>query len=381
MRTRAEPTPLAALLAEEIGKLGPMTFVDYMGACLYHPQYGYYSKSDQQPRRDYVTSVDVSPLFGRFLARQFHEMWDALGNPSRFLLVEAGAGAGALAKNILDFAADSFPEFYSALTYVAVERSEARRAAHASLLESHISHMGRAGFESSADLPKEISAGCIYSNELLDAFPVHRVVLQGDELREIYVAFDDERGLHERLGPLSSPRIAEYFVEQGIALQENQQAEVNLKACDWIEDAGRRLERGFLLTIDYGHPAAELYDERHMRGTLLAYQRHRASEDYFRAPGEQDLTALVNFTALDLWGRRSGLVRTGLTSQTNFLLSVARHSNCADLEPAGLSDAEQARIRLLFKTLIYPEGMGETFQVFAQHKGIEAPRLAGFEQF
>ena len=354
-----------------------MTFADYMEVCLYHPQYGYYSKSDQQPRRDYITSVDASPLFGRLLTRQFHEMWDALGNPSRFLLVEAGAGIGTLAKYVLDFAADSFPEFFSALTYVAVERSEARRAAHASLLESH---SARGRFESSSDLPKEIPGGCIFSNELLDAFPVHRVVPQSRELREIYVAFDDERGLHETLGPLSSRRIAEYFAEQGIALHENQQAEVNLKACDWIEDAGKRLERGFVLTIDYGHPAAELYDERHMRGTLLAYQRHRANENYFHTPGEQDLTALVNFTALDLWGRRSGLVRTGLTSQTNFLLSLARHSNCADLEPAGLSDAEQARIRLLFKTLIYPEGMGETFQVFGQHKGIDAPRLAGFEE-
>jgi SAM-dependent MidA family methyltransferase len=377
MRTRAEATPLVRLLAEEIRKRGLMTFADYMEACLYHPQYGCYSKSEQRPRRDYVTSVDVSPLFGRLLARQFHEMWNALGKPARFWLVEAGAGTGVLAKNILDFAAEWFPEFYSVLTYVAVERSEARKSAHAGLLGSHFG-LGR--FESSADLPNEIAAGCIFSNELLDAFPVHRVLRQSGELREIYVAFDEEHGLHEKLGPPSSPRIAEYFAEQGLTLHEDQQAEANLKACDWIEDAGKRLRRGFVLTIDYGHPAAELYDERHMRGTLLAYQRHRANEDYFHAPGEQDLTALVNFTALDLWGRRSGLIRTGLTSQTNFLLSLARHSNCADWEPTGLSDTEQTRMRLLFKTLIHPEGMGETFQVFAQRKGIESPRLTGFEQ-
>ena len=380
MRTRAEPTSLATLLTEEIREHGLMTFADYMEACLYHPQYGYYSRPEQQPRRDYVTSVDVSPLFGRLLARQFHEMWTEMSKPAHFWLVEAGAGTGILAKNILDFAAEWFPEFYSALVYVAVERSEARRSAQAGFLESHIPHIGSGRFESSADLPNEIAVGCIFSNELLDAFPVHRVVRQSSELREIYVAFDEERGLHEKLGPLSSPRIAEYFAEQGITLHEEQQAEANLKACEWIEDAGKRLERGFVLTIDYGHSAAELYDERHMRGTLLAYQRHRANEDYFHAPGEQDVTALVNFTALDLWGGRSGLIRTGLTSQTNFLLSLVRHSNCLDLEPAGLNETEQARIRLLFKTLIHPEGMGETFQVFAQHKGIEWPRLAGFEQ-
>jgi SAM-dependent MidA family methyltransferase len=115
-----------------------------------------------------------------------------------------------------------------------------------------------------------------------------------------------------------------------------------------------------------------------MRGTLLAYEGHRASEEFFRAPGEQDLTAHVNFTALDLWGRPTGLVRAGFTSQTNFLMSLARHGGFADLQMEGKSEIEQTRARLLFKTLIHPEGMGETFQVFLQRKGIDAPELAGF---
>ncbi len=218
----------------------------------------------------------------------------------------------------------------------------------------------------------------LFSNELLDALPVHRVVREGGNLREIYVALG-ESGFYEQFGPVSSPELDDYLSQQGITLQEGQQAEICLAACRWIEEAGRALERGFVLTIDYGHEARELYDERHMRGTLLAYYRHRAGEDYFRAPGQQDLTAHVNFTALDLWGRRAGLVRNGFTSQTNFLLALARHSDFADLQPEGATEAEQTRRRLLFKTLIYPEGMGETFQVFAQHKGIESPKLAGFE--
>src|SRR5271168_4867166 len=124
-----EATPLAAILTEHIRAWGPITFAKYMDACLYDPQHGYYTRAEQLPRRDYFTSVDVSPIFGRLLARQFQEMWVQLGRPAEFLLVEPGAGPGALAAQILDFSAESLPEFYSALQYVAVERAAARRAA------------------------------------------------------------------------------------------------------------------------------------------------------------------------------------------------------------------------------------------------------------
>ena len=146
-----------------------------------------------------------------------------------------------------------------------------------------------------------------------------------------------------------------------------------------MEEIGRKLRRGFVLTIDYGHQAQELYDERHMRGTLLAYEGHRASEDYFRAPGEQDLTAHVNFTAMERWGRRAGLVPVGLTSQTDFLLALARHSNFEDLQSDRMDRNQQERARLLFKTLIHPEGMGGTFQVLIQHKRVDAAHLAGLD--
>ncbi len=162
-------------------------------------------------------------------------------------------------------------------------------------------------------------------------------------------------------------------------LQEGQQAEINLEACARIAEIGAKLGRGFVLTIDYGHEAQELYDYRHMRGTLLAFEKHRAGENFFRAPGQQDLTAHVNFTALDRHGKLSGLERTGLTSQSNFLLGLARHGEFADLQSAAMSESQQTRARLLFKTLIYPEGMGETFQVLIQHKGVAAPQLAGLQ--
>jgi SAM-dependent MidA family methyltransferase len=373
-------TPLASLLAERIRASGPITFAEYMEACLYHPEHGYYSGAGVRHLKDYYTSVDVHPVFGRLLARQFHEMWSALGNPERFWLVEAGAGTGRLAKHILDFAQNSLAEFYAQLSYVAVETSSARRDQQAITLARHIS-AGRA--VSSAELPAEIPSGCIFSNELFDALPVHRVVRDAGELREIWVDFRDERFV-EKLGPLATPAIADYFARQGIELAEDQQAEAGLEACRWMEDAARRLGRGFVLTVDYGHEARELYNERHMRGTLLAYERHRASEDFYRAPGEHDLTAHVNFTALEMWGARAGLETAGLTSQGHFLLAWAAQNEFADLYDDATSgvaneknEVERLRARLLFKNLIHPEGMGETFRVLIQHKGVSSPHLTG----
>ncbi len=375
MAARSEPTPLAILLAERIHSHGPITFAEYMEACLYHPVHGYYTKGEQQPRRDYFTSVDASPLFGRLLARQFQEMWCTLGRPDSFGLVEAGAGTGQLAKQILDFAAESWPDFYEALHFVAVERSSSRRALQSTVLDAHIAS-GKVS--SQEELHEGIPCGCIFSNELIDAMPVHRVIREDNNLREIYVALG-KHGLCDEIKSPSSGALSEYFAEQRVHLGEGQQAEVNLAARGWIEEAGKKLQRGFIVTIDYGHEAQELYDERHTRGTLLAYERHRATENVFRAPGEQDLTAHVNFTALDMYGRKSWLVRTGFTSQSKFLLALARHGNFADLQSDALSEAENTHRRLLFKTLINPEGMGETFQILIQHKGIEGPNLAGFQ--
>jgi SAM-dependent MidA family methyltransferase len=370
-----ELTPLSTILSDRVHGHGLITFAEYMETCLYHPKHGYYTKAGQQPRRDYFTSVDASPLFGRLLARQFHDMWRHLNQPSEFTLLEAGAGSGDLAGQILTFIAATFPEFYAALNYHALERSPVRCV---SLSESLKAHIERKRLVVSSGMPTRIPCGCIFSNEFFDALPVHRVIVEGGELRELYVACGPG-GFHEQTGPLSLSTLAEYFREQGITLQEGQRAEVNLGACDWIQEFGKCLQRGFVLTIDYGHEAAELYDQRHTRGTLLAYRRHRATEDFLLAPGEQDLTAHVNFSALEKWGTRGELRRTGITTQSAFLMSIARAGNFAELEAEGMSEAERLRARLLFKTLIYPEGMGETFQVLVQHKNIESPRLCGLE--
>lgn len=369
----ASATPLARALAERIRRSGPISFAEYMRECLYHPEFGYYSRTENRRFTDFYTSIDVHPIFGRLVARQLAEMWSALDRPGKFHVLEAGSGTGRLAAQILDFAARSLPEFYAVLRYLSVEQSAARRSRHPDMLQKHLEN-GTA--ESAPEIPSEIPVGCVVSNELLDAFPVHRVVCERGALREIYVGLQGD-AFTEETRTLRSGEIADYFREQKITLREGQQAEVSLEACEWIVAVGQRLGRGFVLTIDYGHEAAELYNERHMRGTLLAYAGHRATEDFYARPGEQDLTAHVNFTALDRWGRRAGLERTGSASQMKFLLGLGRSNEFADLYDEGSTEVERVRARLFLKTLIHPEGMGETFHVFVQHKGIAQPILTG----
>ncbi len=374
MTSAVTRTPLAQLLAQRIRASGPITFADYMAACLYHPEFGYYATGKNRQNDDYYTSPAMHPIFGKLLAFQLHEMWSLLEYPQPFFLVEVATGDGLLASHILDFCAGYFHSFYQALRYVAVETSAPRREAAALRLQRHLDE-GRA--ELQADMPGEIPSGCIFSNELLDAFPVHILERRGACLFEVFVDCDAEGNFAEKLEEASTPDISEYFAAQKIKFANGQRAEAGLAAGRWMEESGARLKRGFILTVDYGHEAAELYDARHMRGTLLAYRRHRASEDFFATPGEQDLTAHVNFTAVDIFGRRSGLQRTGLAFQTNFLLALARRFGVDNLGGPNLSHAERMRERLKFKTLVYPEGMGETFRVMIQHKGISAPRLTG----
>lgn len=368
-------TPLAAILAERIRRFGPITFAEFMREALYHPLHGYYTQPEAVRFADYYTSVDVHPIFGRLLARQFVEMWQQMDRPAPFTLVEVGSGVGRLAGHILEFAKNKLPEFYAALCYITVERSPARTAQ----LSTSLANFIREGkCTASIEIPAKIPAGCIFSNELLDALAVHRVIQKNSQLQEFFITHDGTN-FTEIAQALSTCAISEYFSAQQITLREGQQAEASLEACDWITEIARRLERGFVLTIDYGHEAAGLYDAHHMSGTVLAYAAHQAREDYYAAPGRQDLTAHVNFTALRRWGQRAGLESLGLVSQTAFLLALGKGNEFADLYDDGMDETERVRARLQLKTLIFPEGMGERFQVLIQQKAVPNAKLIVFE--
>jgi SAM-dependent MidA family methyltransferase len=221
--------------------------------------------------------------------------------------------------------------------------------------------------------------GCFISNELLDAFPVHQVRVDHGNLKEVYVAQENGQ-MKEQMGELSDPRIASYFQSMDITLQEGQKAEVNLDALDWMEKVARCLKRGFVLTIDYGYLAKELYASYRKEGTLLCYAQHRTSDNPYGRIGEQDITSHVNFTSLILKGEEVGLRFTGLVPQYQFLIALGLLQEMESLERE-MSEVEGFQLRLSLKHLIEPEiGMGEIFKVLIQHKGMTQPQLNGLRE-
>ncbi|MFQ5926005.1 MAG: class I SAM-dependent methyltransferase [Terriglobia bacterium] len=373
MRTTRPATALTEILLDRIRHCGPMSFAEFMRACLYDPEHGYYARRVAAGADDYYTSPQVHPIFGRLLARQFQQMWEILGRPATFDLVEFGAGDGTLASHALAWIEENSPEFARSLRVVLVEGSPSLRVQGAERLRRSISLPVRWA----AEFAESSSTGCFYSNEFVDAFPVHRVVQREADLREIYVAARGEELVTEE-GALSAPALADYLVHYGVPLARGQQGEINLAALAWIEEVAGALARGFLLTIDYGYLARELYRSTRATGTLLAYHKHRASEDLLAWPGAQDLTAHVNFTALIEHGRGLGLIPLGFTTQAKFLLALGKGNEFTDLYSPEASESERYQARLRLKQLIYPEGMGETFKVLVQAKGVEGASLTGF---
>ena len=333
-----------------------------MEIALYHPELGYYARAAQKTGRagDFFTSVDVGPVFGELLARQFAEMWRLLKS-LKFDLVEAGAGSGRLARDVLDAAQRADPEFYSAIRLSLVEASPAARADQHRVLGPHAALLAH----SSSTMPDRIE-GVIYANELLDALPTHAVAMTGSGLREVFVDEVDGRFV-ERFKELSSLRIAEYLARAGAEMRVGWRAEVNLAAEDWTRRAAESLQRGFLVVIDYGHDERDLYGASHSAGTLTSYKQHSQLADFLQEPGETDITAHVDLSAVTRAAERSGLDVLARLDQTYFLLGL------------GITQLEGLafRQRLALKTLLLPGGLGSTHKVLIFARGVGRPSLMG----
>ncbi len=372
------PPPLKTLLLETIRQFGPVTFERYMALCLYHPEFGYYMQARERTGAagDYFTSADLHPVFARLLARQAAEMWEALGRPAPFAWVEIGAGRGLFARDFLTWTKENLPDFAAALAYSAVEPGPAQRSRLAERLRG-------AGLEKSVHVAENVdelepAVGCFFSNEQVDAFPVSAVTRRGGRLKEIYVTANGDE-LVEKLGPISEPAVAAYVARYAKSLEEDQRVEVNLNALRWLPSVAAKLARGFVITVDYGDLADFLYTENRPRGTLLAYRGHMTSEDFFTTPGENDLTAHVNFTALIDKGKECGLELTGFTTQEKFLMALGEANEFADLYDPGQNELQKLQARLKLKRLISPADMGSVFKVLIQHHGVAAPRLTGLK--
>ncbi len=358
---------LLDLIRISIRERGPLTVAAFMDLALYHPEFGYYARAARRSGRagDFVTSVDLGPLFGELLALQVAEMAQWLGPAgSPVTLVEAGAGDGRLSHAMLRGLKKVAPRICAHTHLHLVERSAFARAAQHKVLTA----WSEQAIGSDA-LPDEFE-GIIVANELLDAMPVHQVVASDDGLREVHVALDGDRLVTRDLEP-SSPRLEAQLAAAAVRLAPGARAELSLAAVDWVRDAARRLQRGFMILIDYGHEATHLYGEPRTAGTLTTYRQHQqsdaGSDAWLDAPGEQDITAHVDFTSIRAAAESQGCETLALLDQTYFLMALAGpHLESFD-------DSE----RQAFKTLVLPGGLGSTMKVLVLSKGLGRPSLSG----
>jgi SAM-dependent MidA family methyltransferase len=362
--------PLQEKIIERIKTEGPIPFETFMEMALYEPGLGYYATDNIEIGRagDFYTSQHVHSAFGAMIAVQLEEMWKTMGRPPDFYAIEPGAGAGLMCLDILQYLQDK--EFYHALTYLLVETNPSVQLKQKTVLKKYEDKVRWASSLPAVGNRK----GCILSNELLDAFPVHLVEMN-EEIREIYITFSDDSSFSEIRMPLSTPALTDYFDEFSVQLPKGYRTEINLRIKDWLQSASEILSEGFILTIDYGYPSGEYYSEERNRGTLLCYYRHQVHEDPYTNIGHQDITAHVNFSSVKKWGEFFGFRTLGFCRQGTYLISLGIDGVIRKLF-ANSADYlfEVARI----KRLIFPGTLGETHKVMVQHKGKGNPQLQGF---
>jgi SAM-dependent MidA family methyltransferase len=371
---------LCEIIAEQIAENSEqrITFADFMELALYHPQQGYYAtnQSGAGIQSDFFTSSHLGSDFGELLAQQFAQMWEILERPTPFTLIEMGAGQGLLVQDILRHLHKHYFACFEALQYIIVEKSPALAAEQQRRFGKFAESWGSLTWRTWDEIPSDSIVGCCFSNELVDAFPVHRVVRLGEALQEIYVEISfQELSFQEATGEPSTSKLMEYFERVGVNLTAQQypegyRSEVNLQALDWLETVSDRLHQGYLLTIDYGYSAQRYYSPTRTQGTLQCYYQHAHHSDPYLAIGRQDITAHVNFTALERWGEQFGLQNMGLTQQGLFLMALGLGDRISALSNSDQPLQDILSRRESLHALMNPMGLGN-FGVLIQSKGLK----------
>jgi SAM-dependent MidA family methyltransferase len=369
-RSPGDDSSLAARLRERIRREGPLTFRDWMEAALYDERGGYYVRRGAERwgrAGDYRTAPERSTLFAATFARYFSSLHEELGRPCPFHILESGGGAGRFAHGLLNTLRRDAPELFDSLRYIFDEAGADSRERAAALLSPFAD---RVEFRRASDVGRTLDAAVVFSNELLDAFPVHRVTMRDRSLLEVYVGIDDNGHFIFDEDEPSTPRLAEHFRQWGVTLDEGQTAEVNLDAGEWMRRAAAAIGRGFIVTVDYGDEAAALYGAPHRReGTLRAFRRHELIEDLLSDPGEQDLTTTVNWTQLIAEGEAAGLKTLLLERLDAFLLRAGLIEQLELESTRAANEADVASLRLDAREMILPGGMASHFQVLIQRRG------------
>ncbi len=365
---------LIKIIKDRIKQENGLSFRDFMDIALYYPELGYYTSKEQKigGYGDFFTSSELDKAFGNLLAEQFVEIFNKL-NKESFKIVEIGAGKGYLAHDILEHLKNKYPEIYERLNYTIIEKSPY----HIEIQKTILKEFDVVEWKQDIiDFQDESIEGIIFSNELFDAFPVHMIRKKNNKIYEVYIQLKNENEVEE-IEREPSKEILDYIEELKIEIPEGMTTEINLDAVDYIQKIGKKLKKGYVITVDYGYPSKELYKEYRKRGTLLCYYRHKYSENYYENVGMQDITAHVNFSALYHFGKKSGLELTGFTDQAHFLSNLGLMEIIMELQEKGDFESYERINRL--KTLVLPKGMGEKFKVLIQHKNVKNPEIKGLE--
>lgn len=360
-------TELELRLIERIKRDGPIKFRDFMQAALYDPDLGYYNTERLKigAEGDYYTSSNVHHAFGAVLAQAFSKLWS--GSLEPLTIVEIGAGSGQLACDVLLAMRDEHLEIFEKLAYVIVETSPAMRARQRDKLAGFVDRIEWSELD---ELEARPLTGIVFSNEFVDAMPVHRLRSKGDAIEEQYVTTgsDKEGRLALCWGESSTEKLIEYLSRMRTRLRKEQIVEINLDAIEWLERIARAIKNGFLITIDYGDLVEHLWSASRTEGTLRCFHKHRLIDSPLERIGEQDITASVNFTALIEYGRDLGFETVSYETQTAFLTRLGLIERIAASYSADDS-LDDLKERLAVKNLFVPAGISDSFRVLVQKKG------------
>ena len=406
---------LLSEIKSRIRERGPITFAEFMDLALYSPDGGYYCGKGGEnsikaeategglptseggrgslggaseptpwgPAGDYFTSLDMGPIFPRLVAKEVYNMYSGFGSPAEFHIIEVGAGRGLLGLGLLDTARERYPDLYSALTLSLVEKGGLRAGstepedgaggAEGGGVEDDLSGTSKVTwYRDISEVPGPIT-GVILSNELIDSFPVHRLTSRKGSLKEIYVGLDESESntgtLTDIIGPPSTEALGCYLERLGVRLEDNQRIEVSLDLEGWVDTVSKKLERGYVMTIDYGLPAAELFSPDRP-GTLICHFEHTLNDDPYINIGTQDITTHADFTTLNLLSLNSGMSLGGFTTQGSFFIGVGIEDEYMDMGEMTTADIDAITNNRALKALVMPGGMGDTFKVMVHCKGV-----------
>jgi SAM-dependent MidA family methyltransferase len=349
-----------------------ITFAEYMDLVLYHPQHGYYASNAVQIGEDgdFLTSPHLADDFGEMLAIQLYQIWQILGEPSQFTIVEMGAGPGLLAAQILEYSQRIYPDFFDLIDYVIIEASPAMITAQQLRLKKL-----PVRWCNWQEIPDQSIVGCFLSNELIDAFAVNQVIVVENNLQEVYIAQgDSNQTFTEIIDDLSVDQLKSYWQLNKIDLlsgkyPDRYRTEVNLTALSWLKLVSQKLQCGYIISIDYGYTAERYYNPMRTQGTLQCYYQHAYHNNPYLNIGNQDLTAHVDFTALQHQGKLLGLQTVGFIPQGMFLMALGLGERIASISSSDGDIQSLLHRRQNLHQLIDPMGLGK-FGVLIQSHGL-----------